>query len=246
VPLILANHGGGDDPRQFVEEIGILPLAGKERFAIVAPEHQNVANLLSDALPKLVKYTLASHKSLDPSRVYVLGYSMGGAATLRAINGDPSVFAAAAPMAAAPYTGTAEQVAQFKKYRLPVLFTTSSFDLGGAFDQVNGNIATGYQAQLNLFLGYNDMKKIEAFDFKTYPVSGFKADSLLRVKLNGEYDNYRWFINDAGGVPMVGLAYTMNLAHALYPEYGKIAWEFFKQYSRDQKTGEIKYNPRAR
>jgi pimeloyl-ACP methyl ester carboxylesterase len=242
VPLILANHGGGDDPRQFVEEIGILPLAGRERFAIVAPEHQNVANLLSDALPKLVKHTLASHKSLDPSRVYVLGYSMGGSATLRSINGDPSVFAAAAPMAAAPYIGTAEQVAQFKKYRLPVMFTTSSFDLGGAFDQVNGNIATGYQTQLNLFLGYNGMKKIEAYDFKTYPVSGFKADSLLRVKLNGEYDNYRWFINDANGVPMVGLAYTMNLAHALYPEYGKIAWEFFKQYSRDQKTGEIKYH----
>lgn len=243
VPLILANHGGGDDPRQFVEEIGLLPLAGAERFAIVAPEHQNVANLLSAALPKLVTYMIKTYPALDPSRVYVTGYSMGGAATLRAINGNPSVFAAAAPMAAAPYTGTPEQVAQFQKARLPVMFTTSSFDLGGAFDQTNGNIAAGYQTQINLFLGYNGMKKIDAYDFRNYPVNGFKADRMLRVKLNGEYDCYRWYLNDADGIPMVALAYTMNLQHALYPEYGKIAWEFFKHYSRDQKTGAIKYNP---
>jgi poly(3-hydroxybutyrate) depolymerase len=246
VPLILALHGGGDDPRQFVEEIGLLPLAGSERFAMVAPDHSSIANLLPDVLPMLVKYTLASYPALDPSRVYVTGYSMGGAATLRAINGNPSVFAAAVPMASAPYTGTPEQVAQFQKAHLPVMFTTSSFDLGGAFDQVNVNIAGGYQTQLNLFLGYNGMKKIDTFDFKTYPVSGFKADSMVRVRLNGEYDNYRWYINDADGTPMVALAYTTNLAHALYPEYGKIAWEFFRHYSRDQKSGAIKYNPYAR
>jgi pimeloyl-ACP methyl ester carboxylesterase len=246
IPLILANHGGGDDPRQFVEEIGLLPLAGSERFAMVAPEHQNIANLLSDCLPKLVKYMIKTYPALDASRVYVTGYSMGGAATLRAINGDPSVFAAAVPMAAAPYTGTPEQVAQFQKNHLPVMFTTSSFDLNGAFDQVNGTIAVGYQTQLNLFLGYNGMKKIDAYDFKAYPVAGFKADHMIRVKLNGEYDNYRWYLNDADGVPMVAVAYTMNLQHALYPEYGKLAWEFFKHYSRDQKTGVIKYNPYAK
>ena len=44
---------------------------------------------------------------------------------------------------------------------------------------------------------------------------------------------------------MVAVSYTMDLMHALYPEYGKIAWDFFKHYSRDPKTGEIKYNPYA-
>ena len=243
VPLILANHGGGDDPRQFVEEIGLLPLAGSERFAIVAPEHQSVAGLLADALPELVKYMLGKYPALDPSRVYVTGYSMGGAATLRAVNGNPSIFAAAVPMAAAPYTGTPEQTAQFQKAHLPVMFTTSSFDLGGAFDQAGGHIAAGYQTQLNLFLGYNGMKRIDAYDFKAYPVNGFRADRMVRVRLNGEYDSYLWYLNDAGGVPMVALSYTMNLQHALYPEYGKIAWEFFRHYSRDRKTGAIKYNP---
>jgi hypothetical protein len=34
-----------------------------------------------------------------------------------------------------------------------------------------------------------------------------------------------------------------DLIHALYPEYAKIASDFAKHYSRDQKTGAIKYNP---
>jgi pimeloyl-ACP methyl ester carboxylesterase len=243
VPLILSNHGGGDDPRQFTEEIGILPLAGKERFAIVASDSQSSGQLPQN-LPLLVKYMLKKYPALDPSRVYVLGYSMGGAATLQAINGEPSLFAAAVPMAAAAYTGTAEQQAKLKAARLPVMFTTSSFDLGGAFDQVNGNIATGYQSQINMFLGYNGMKTVE-YDFKTYPISGFKADRIIRILSNGEYNTHRWYLNDDKGVPMVALSYTENLQHALYPEYGKIAWDFFKHYSRDRKTGEIKYNPYA-
>lgn len=261
VPLILAMDGGGDDPRQFVDEIGLLSLAGTERFAMVAPDHQRIGfsmkggmgaqgqmtlrgeGILSTVLPRFVKYILKEYPALDASRVYVTGYSMGGGATLRAVNGDPSVFAAAVPMAASPYIGTPEQAAQFKKAHMPIMLTTSSFDLPGAFDPPSETIAVGYQTQVNLFLGYNDMKKIDQFDFKAYPIIGFKADRAVTIKLNGEYGNTRWYLNNAEGVPMVAISYTENLNHALYPEYGKLAWDFAKHYSRDQKTGAIQYRP---
>jgi pimeloyl-ACP methyl ester carboxylesterase len=252
VPLILTMHGGGDDPRVFVDEIGLLSLAGDERFAMVAPEHQylgsirkgdkSIEGILCDALPRIVKYMLETYPSLDPSRVYVTGYSMGGGATLRAINGDPALFAAAVPMAASGYTGTPEQAAQFEKADLPVMFTTSSFDLGGAFDQVNGTIATGYQTQLNLFLGYNGMKAVDAFDFAAYPIAGFKADRIATVTLNNEYQNTRWYLNNKDGIPMVALSFTRGLVHALYPEYAKVMWDFAKHYSRNQETGAIEYS----
>jgi poly(3-hydroxybutyrate) depolymerase len=242
VPLVLALHGGGDDPRQFVEEIGLLPLAGKERFAIVAPEHQSSLPTANASLPALVEYTLRRWPALDPARVYVTGYSLGGAATLRAINGRPGLFAAAVPMAAAPYLGTPEEVKQFDKVDLPVMFTTSEFDLAGAFDQAKGQIAANYQAQINLFLGFNGMPQL-AYDFARDPVNGFRASAMDRIRRNGEYDSYRWYINNAAGVPMVALSYTKGLMHALYPEYGKIAWEFFRHYSRDPGTAAIVYRP---
>jgi len=260
VPLVLALHGGGDDMTQYVDEIGLLSLAGQERFAIAAPEHQTIGfpprrvapgqpnpddGILSKVLPRFVKYILKTYPALDPSRVYVTGYSLGGGATLRAINGDPSVFAAAVPMAASPYTGTPEQAAQFKNAHLPVMFTTSSFDLGGAFDQAAGNIAVSYQNQINLFLGYNGMKTV-SYDFKDFPIVGLQADRVEQIKLNGEYNNTRWYIDNPEGVPMVAVSYTENLNHALYPEYAKIFWNFSKHYSRDQKTGQIRYDLYAR
>ena len=253
VPLILAMHGSGDDPRSFVDEIGLLALAGSERFAVLAPEHQYifwtqqgnkyVEGIECDILPRFVKYVLKTYPALDASRVYVTGYSMGGFATTKAINGDPSVFAAAVPMAGMGYTGTPEQVAQFDKVDLPIMFVTSTYDLNGPFDQANGTIGSSFKTLISQFLGYNGMKKVEAFDFNAYPVAGFKADRIESVTLNNEYKNTRWYINNADGVPMIALSVTEGLVRALYPKYGKIMWNFARHYSRDQKTGAIKYKP---
>ncbi len=256
VPLILASHGSGDDPRLFIDEIGLLNLAGKERFAMVAQEHQylgyirngdkTLEGILPEILPRLVKYMLDTYPALDPSRVYAMGYSMGGGATLRAINGNPSLFAAAVPMAAVNYVGTEAQVKQFDKVDLPIMFTTSTYDLAIAFDQTLGTISLAYQNQLNLFREYNGLKKVDAYDFAMYPIKGFMEDSVRVMTLNNEYRNTTWYLKNSESVPMVGLNYTENLIHALYPEYAKLAWDFVKHYSRNQGTGAIEYVPFVR
>ena len=113
----------------------------------------------------------------------------------------------------------------------------------GSFDQANGTIGSSFKTLISQFLGYNGMKKVDAFDFNAYPVAGFKADRIKNIKLNNEYKNTSWYINTADGVPMIALSVTEGLVHALYPEYGKIMWNFARHYSRDQKTGAIKYEP---
>jgi hypothetical protein len=168
---------------------------------------------------------------------------MGGFATTKAINGDPSAFAAAVPMAGMRYTGTPEQIAQFEKVDLPIMFMISTYDLNGPFDPTNGTIGSRFKTQISLFLGYNGMKKMDAFDFNAYPVAGFKADRIENIKLNNEYKNTSWYINNADGVPMIALSVTEGLVHALYPEYGKTMWNLARHYSRDQKSGAIKYKP---
>ena len=252
VPLWLANHGGGDDPIQFCDEIGLLALAGKERFAMVAPYYQSMyAGFfgggadpvpMCKALCAIVHYMLDTYPALDPSRVYVTGYSLGGGATFHAIMEEPSLFAAAIPMSAAGYEGNDEQKANYEKVDLPLLLTTSTYDLGGAFSTADMTISTAYQATLNRFLGFDGMKEIE-FDFDKYPLSGFAGDIYAEKTLNGEHRNYTWFQCDDNGAPMVGVSYTANLIHALYPEFGKLAWDWARQFSRNQETLAIEYNP---
>lgn len=252
VPLWLANHGGGDDPVQFVDEIGLLSLAGKERFAMVAPYYQSMYAgpfgggddpiPMCKALCAVVHYMLDTYPALDPSRVYVTGYSLGGGATFHAIMEEPSLFAAAIPMSAAGYAGNEEQQANYQKVDLPLLLTTSTYDLGGAFSTADMTIATAYQDTLNRFLGYNGMDAIQ-YDFVKNPISGFMGDIYTEKTLNGEYQNYTWFQCNKDGMPMVGVSYTANLIHALYPEFAKLAWNWAKHFSRNQTTLAVEYNP---
>lgn len=257
IPLILCLHGGGDDPVQATVELGMVALAEAEGLAVVSPRyHTDVpGNSLfgnspfdvgQDAYPALVKLTLAKYPALDASRVYVLGYSMGGAATVAAFEGDPTVFAAAVPMAAGSplgiYVPTEEEAAVFEKVDLPIMLHTSQFDLAVVQNplRINGS----YEEIFARFAKFNEMGDW-TYDYETYPIFGVKADKKVTTMLNGEYENITWYVNNEDGVPMLALNVTMMLPHGLNANYNQVVWDFFKCYSRDQETLEIVYNPYA-
>jgi len=245
VPLILANHGGGDDPRQFVDEMGLLTLAGDKRVAVVAADHQNLPNeVRGPALTALVKYMLATYPELDPSRVYAIGYSMGGGATYTVGYYEPSLFAAIAPIAGTNIEPTPEEVARFNGVQLPIYLSTSSYDVR-RLQFVTGRINDNLMNQVKRWSGFDGVAPVK-FDFETYKLSGFKGDSWSMETLNHEYVSYTWNLNNDKGVPMVALNYVKDLIHALYPEYAYIAWDYMKHFSRHQKTGEIEYDANAR
>lgn len=245
VPLILGNHGGGDDPRQFVDEMGLLALAGEQRVAVVAADHQSLPNdVRGPALTALVKYMLVTYPALNPSRVYAIGYSMGGGATYTVGYYDPGLFAAIAPIAGTNIEPTSAEVAKFTNRQLPIYLSTSSLDvrrLKVAGGRINDNLAN----QVKRWSGFNGVAPAN-LDFDTYKLSGFKGDSWSVETLNNEHASNTWYLNDGKGVPMVALNYVKDLIHALYPEYAKTAWNYMKQFSRDQKTGAIEYNPYAK
>ena len=249
VPLMLATHGGGDDPLQFLDEDGLLKMAGDHQFAIVAPYHQDLStDLISAVMPKLVQYMLDTYPALDASRVYATGYSMGGGAAILSVLGDLGKFAAVVPQGAVARPATDEQKATFDKYDLPAMFITSTNDfyILNDHDMSDGstNPLADHQGMVNMFLTINGMKNI-VYDFNAYPYFGAKADSYVKTVLNNEYVNQVWTLNNDKGIPMFSYSVTDFLPHGLYPEYGKQAWNFLKHYSRDLTTGEIVYNAYA-
>ncbi len=248
VPLWLANHGGGDDPVQFVDEIGLLELIEENRMAVVAAENQSLqSDTRSKALPALARYMLETYPALDPSRVYVTGYSMGGGCTFNSMCGDPGLFAAGVPMAAVTYHATEEQAKNFEGTDLPVLFLTSTYDYfyDPATMEFRQSPMCDYPNMINEYLRFNEMPEIAAYDFDAYPLHGFAADDYRRITLNNEYTNHTWLIRNDAGIPMVGLTVTEFLPHGLYPEYAKVAWDFCKHYTRNTQTGEVEYHPVA-
>ena len=255
VPMIMAIHGGGDDPRQYVDGQGYLELAGKERLIVISPEKANLhvkmadgEPVLSSAIPALVKLIEEKYPEVDASRVYVTGYSMGSLATLEAIFGDPSVFAAAYPQAGiAGSWPTDKQLANFEKYDIPCVISTSEYDSNKNVDPANKGIVEEFYNLISELKILNGMDPLpEAADYDAYPTSGFKADIYTRTKTNGEYMKHSWYFVNEAGVPMVGLTFTDDIVHCLYPEYAQMVWDYCKHFSRDQESGEIIYNPYVR
>lgn len=245
VPLLLAVHGGSDHPIQFMEEIGWLDLIADEQFAMVAPCHQNFyadADVLGRTLAATVEYALAQYPALDPSRVYVSGYSKGGGASVTVGVMRSDLFAAVMPMAAGGgFLGDEAQQAKLQEIGMPFMMLTSRYDAPSAFTPA-GTIGANYQASINRYLAYNGMEQV-TYDFETYPISGFAGDVYTHRLLNNEHENMFWqFLND-NGEPRVALCFTEDLTHSLYPEYGRIAWEFASKFSRNQETGLIEYDP---
>ncbi len=240
VPLLLANHGGGDDVLMFLDETGILLTAGEQQFAIAAPMHSGITLIAGDLLPRFVKYILAKYPALDPERVWVTGYSMGGWATYHCIAHHPEVFAAAAPMAMPlrDLPDSAEKL--YKTIDMPSMLISSTYDFA-AWDSENNHLNEGGRDFLQTYCKFNEINPVDEFDYVKYPVIGRPFDSLNITTVNGEWRNAEWLIKNEKGVPMIGLNVTEYLMHSLWPGYGDIAFNFLKHFRRDQKTLEVIY-----
>jgi poly(3-hydroxybutyrate) depolymerase len=261
VPVILALHGTGDDPLMFVDEIGLLEVAGREKVAVIAPFEEELVivhegarvtmgvpvseGILVKALPRLIDHVLKKYPALDASRVYATGYSLGGGSTLRAIYGGKEKLAAAVPMAGMHddlvYSSTPEEDARLREIGMPVMILTSTFDLG--FNQEEGRLTDNTLKQLRNFARVNRIQLADVGDFSANPIIGYSADRMDVTTLAGEWRNFLWSFKNDKGMPILSMSCTENLTHALYPNYGEIAWNFMRHFARESKTGKLLYTP---
>ncbi len=108
IPVILLLHGHCDDPRSLVEQCGFLKLAGKERIAVIAPDHQEIPDTSAEDLHRdmtkvrqigrFLEHVLKTYPFLDAERVYVTGFSRGGLNTCLQAFFESGRYAAAAPL----------------------------------------------------------------------------------------------------------------------------------------------------
>ncbi len=254
VPLVLLLHGSDDDMRVVANNCGWVKLAEKERFIMVAPDHQllNIGREKSDALAEFVKYICKKYPEIDQSRIYVAGFSLGGVAACDAILWNPELYAAAAPMAAlgAPmesglgkYDMDDKRAAAEKTYDVPINFYMSTSDnMICVTDFKNGQLREYMQGYINELLELNELPEIN-FDYNVNPVFGFNGDTITKFTLNNEYGAGEHIFYNEEGIPMFKVSYTEDIFHALWAPQAEMIWDYLKQFSRDTQTKKVVYTP---
>ena len=72
---------------------------------------------------------------------------------------------------------------------------------------------------------------------------GYSADRMDVTTFGRRSRNFLSSSKNDKGIPILSMSCTENLTHALYPNYGEIAWNFMKHFARESKTGNLLYTP---
>ena len=230
-PLIIVNHGNNDHEIYEAESNGWVQLAGDERVIVVAMKDiyepgmppESAENRYGKENAEFVRNVICEKYPVDMSRIYIAGFSIGAFVTADTSAADPSLFAAAAPMAY-PADGYM-QIFPYEEYGtdpsscdLPVMYMCGKQDGGNTMKNPTDPDAAKVQATqlfFNQILTFNEMTDqlidLEDFDDDWYPGENDEKTDKETGEVTGGYDFW-----DGTAAQYI----TQNLDFEAYPFLG--------------------------
>ena len=261
LPLLFSVHGRGEPAWLFAEKNGWDLLADETRaFVLVCPDSPgNIWQLERDGLAFEVMITqICGDYGLDRTRVYLTGFSNGGAITREVGTTWPELFAAIAPFNApvnAPGL-VAEEVVNpgflSSGYELPCWVCVGDRDPAAGTD-VDGQLEVMLAA--NRWMGSSEEGDAVCGEAcsEEGPVrpTRFPPDEIRtgenyytasRGYLQG--DRFRTFVyHGLDGLPRVAFTVMKNMPHGAIREQSRAAWEFLRHFRRPEGSRQVEYLP---
>jgi len=225
-PLVVVCHGKGDNPVFTAEMNGWVALAGEERVIVVGlqdiyqngrpPEAAETRYGMENAA--FIRNVICEELPVDMSRIYIMGFSIGGFVTADTAAADPGLFAAMAPLAYPgdghmeifPYDAYDELDGgdRAAQYDIPMLYACGRADFGNTMTDPTGATdgkVSSAQLLINQVLTFNGMTDqlipLKELDYEWYPgehdVNGLGDGTGYEVD-GVQYDTYASYV--AGGL----------------------------------------------
>ncbi|MFS5861460.1 PHB depolymerase family esterase [Streptococcus agalactiae] len=249
VPLIVTQHGFGNDPRLQGDTSGWVELAAREGLIVVSPEWQDKENnfakvdgLDEDGVLELVEYLKEEYPQINPDQVYITGLSAGGSKAALWAAKHPDVFAASASVSSPGVDKTELLQVSTNTFNdlVPYLYIVGDHDF---FQMIPVDGSSKY-GMPNIFF---DDPNVSMFEFvQAYQrINGLTVSDKPDMSLNQFYglafNKESWFelgtkktfegsLTNADGKEVIRLVAVENLAHWNYRPEAEYIWQFFKQY----------------
>ena len=258
VPVMVLLHGNTNDPRTQAETSGFIQVAGKERFFVVEMEWQGSRNygaMGHDGVEQVLYQLLAKYPQLDPTRIYAEGLS-AGSMTATALGIKKShLFAAVGGHSGGIFKGARGLFSNFDAMwdeatqkrgavEMPYCSVLGTADMVVPYFTPENYKDNSYLNAWNTYQQMNGMDVVMDLDFSKDAVFGFTLKDRQTVVTNkGEGIRMEIGQHYKGEKPLIRIVAVMDYGHWNFMPTAQVMWDYFKQFSRDEKTKKLIYTP---
>lgn len=235
VPLVMLFHGSGERAEWVAMHTHWPKVAAEEGFIVVSVDNQT--GMSAAQIYELMDDVFARYPSVDRSRVYASGFSLGAGRSITLGTQRPDLFAGIAPLhtTANPVNATEDLVLPTiyfagERDTFPSVFprhTSANYTgtLNNAdrtinhlyrINDIRGGAYTYDTTAANRFWGIVDFDDVETFP-ATHGFGVFTVNSLR----SNDGNVYTKLVN------------VSDLNHNGFADQAPVAWEFLKQFSRN-------------
>ena len=258
VPLVVLLHGHGNDPRTQSESSGFIELAAEEGFMAVEMEWQGSKGYQPmglDGIEAVISVILQKYPQIDTSRIYAEGLSAGAMTSNMLGVRKSHLFAAVAGHSGGIFSGNGLGY-----------YAYGSEPLMNEAIQKRGNVEVGFcsvvgthddtirffnkdnwegNPYLNVWRIYetiNGMPVTGNLDFSVDSTFGFALQDRTTIHTGKSEDitiEFGQLYKDEK--PMIRLMVINNYGHWNFKPAARLIWDFFRHFSRDTETKELRY-----
>ena len=258
VPLVVLFHGHGNDPRTQSESSGFIELAAEEGFMVVEMEWQGSNGYQPmglDGIEAVLSVIRQKYPQIDGSRIYAEGLSAGAMTSNMLGVRKSHLFAAVAGHSGGIFSGNGLGY-----------YAYGSEPLMNEAIQKRGHVEVGFcsvvgthddtiryfnkdnwegNPYLNVWRIYetiNGMPVTGDLDFNVDPTFGFALQDRTTIHTGKSDDitiEFGQLYKDEK--PMIRLMVINNYGHWNFKPAARLIWDFFRHFSRDTETKELRY-----
>ena len=258
VPLVVLFHGHGNDPRTQSESSGFIELAAEEGFMVVEMEWQGSNGYQPmglDGIEAVLSVIRQKYPQIDGSRIYAEGLSAGAMTSNMLGVRKSHLFAAVAGHSGGIFSGNGLGY-----------YAYGSEPLMNEAIQKRGHVEVGFcsvvgthddtiryfnkdnwegNPYLNVWRIYetiNGMPVTGDLDFNVDPTFGFALQDRTTIHTGKSEDitiEFGQLYKDEK--PMIRLMVINNYGHWNFKPAARLIWDFFRHFSRDTETKELRY-----
>lgn len=258
VPLVVLLHGHGNDPRTQSETSGFPELAAEEGFMVVEMEWQGSNGYVPmglDGIEAVISVLREKYPQIDGSRIYAEGLSAGAMTSNMLGVRKSHLFAAVAGHSGGIFSGNGlgyyaygseplmnEAIQKRGHVEVAYCSVVGTHDDTIRFLNKNNWKGNPYLNVWRIYETINGMPVTGDLDFNVDPTFGIALQDRKLIHTGKSEDITIEFGQlYKGEKPMIRLMVINNYGHWNFKPAARLIWDFFRHYSRDTETKELRY-----